>query len=60
MKKETKPKAPKVNVDLIKSVVGKSKFYDAVEQELYAGSAPQEAPELVARRIAREQAKNQE
>lgn len=54
--KKTTPK-PKVDVNVIKSMMGKDKFQEAVTQELYAGATPQEAPELVARRVAREQSK---
>lgn len=55
--KKTTPKAPKIDVNVVKSMLGKEKYNEAVTQELYAGATPEEAPELVARRIAREQAK---
>lgn len=58
MKKTTKPTKKEVNVDVLKSVMGKEKYQEAVTQELYAGNTPEEAPELIARRIAREQSKN--
>jgi hypothetical protein len=57
MKKAVKPVKEPVNIPLVKSMVGESNFNTAVKQELYAGAEPQEAPELVARRIAREQNK---
>lgn len=57
MKKTIKTIKEKINIPLLKSVIGEDKYNQEVRAELLSGAAPTEAPELVARRIAREQSR---